>query len=175
MTYAHPTVLTVLLAALLLPAGALAAGPLADAPVEPGCGLLADGGGSGSDDSKSCLKCHTAAAHGAHPVEVDYAQARSRRGFGRTSFRPLAEVSARGVRLVEGKVTCVTCHSGSSRLPAHLASPAGTDNDLGQPSPRYRAAMASAASGRRPRQDPTALCISCHLMGESPSLLAGSR
>jgi hypothetical protein len=173
MTDARATASLLLLAALLLPAGVLAVGPLADAPSEPGCGLLVAGGGSG--DSKSCLKCHTAAAHGAHPVEVDYAQARSRRGFGSSSFRPLAEVTARGVRLVEGKVTCVTCHSGSSRLPAHLAPPAGTDNDRGLPSPRYRAAMASSASGRRPHQDPTALCVSCHLMGESPSLLAGSR
>jgi hypothetical protein len=161
MTHAHATARIFLLAALLLPAGALAAGPLADGSAEPGCGLLAADGGSG--DSKGCLACHAESAHGIHPVEVDYAAAEARR-FRRSGFRPVAEVVARGVRLVDGKVTCVTCHSGTSRTVARLALPPVGDGLVVAPNPRLRVINASYG-GNRTAPDPTALCIVCHQMG----------
>jgi hypothetical protein len=163
MMNANPTVPALLLAALLLPAGVLAGGPLDDAPSEPGCGLLAAGGGS--VDSKSCLGCHAESAHGIHPIEVDYAAAEARR-FRRSGFRPMAEVVARGVRLVDGKVTCVTCHSGTSRLVARLALPPVGDGVAVAPNPRLRVINASyGGGGNRVAPDPTALCIVCHQMG----------
>ena len=66
-----------------------------------------------------------------HPVDVDYAAAAQRRP---DSFTPVAALP-REVLLLDGKITCVTCH--------HPDSPE-----------RFRVALS---------MDRSALCFSCHL------------
>jgi len=57
------------------------------------------------------------AMHRSHPVDVDYATAEMRKPH---LFHPAASLPASLV-LPGGKVTCVTCHDGASREPAHAA------------------------------------------------------
>jgi hypothetical protein len=72
--------------------------------------------------SLRCVACHdgssgvpvtigpAGAGHGDHPVEVDYGWTASRSP---KRYVPLARLPAE-IRLVDGKVTCTTCHDGAS-------------------------------------------------------------
>ena len=76
-------------------------------------------------DSFKCLSCHDGTVaksvvgsdpHGEqHPVEIDYAP-RAAQGYGRLVPRPPPALV-----LTNGKVTCMTCHDGSSSEPHHTA------------------------------------------------------
>jgi hypothetical protein len=55
-------------------------------------------------------------------VDQDMARARSLGGSG-PSLRPAAEVVKRGVFLADGKVSCLTCHDGSSTWKYKIALP----------------------------------------------------
>jgi hypothetical protein len=96
------------------PASAAASGPC----------ILVQGSGNGAT-TRDCTACHVGLeGRHSHPVDVDHESARFRsmRGSG-PSLRPAAEVVKRGVFLADGKVTCLTCHDGSSPWKAKLALP----------------------------------------------------
>jgi predicted CXXCH cytochrome family protein len=79
--------------------------------------------------SLRCVACHDGATaigvtigpagggHGDHPVEVDYGSIAAQRP-GR--YVPLARLPA-DVPLVDGKVTCTSCHDGASRHAGRVA------------------------------------------------------
>ncbi len=80
--------------------------------------------------SARCLGCHDGSVAAAieldtrpggigasHPVEVDYAQAAARQP---RRYHPAATLP-REVPLVNGKVTCTSCHDGASPDPKHVA------------------------------------------------------
>lgn len=86
--------------------------------------ILVQGSGNGAT-IRDCTACHVGLeGRHSHPVDVDHESARFRamRGSG-PSLRPAAEVVKRGVFLADGKVTCLTCHDGSSPWKAKLALP----------------------------------------------------
>jgi predicted CXXCH cytochrome family protein len=98
----------------------LAVAPGSAPPAESLCELQqADRARAGA---RGCLACHDgsiasgqmARAHeggsGAHPVDVDYHLSHARRP---DAFHAPAALPA-NLRLVDGKVTCTTCHDGSS-------------------------------------------------------------
>jgi len=78
--------------------------------------------------SLRCVACHdgssgmavtigpAGAGHGDHPVEVDYAAVAARQP-GR--YVPLTQLPE-DVPLVDGKVTCTSCHDGASRHPGRV-------------------------------------------------------
>lgn len=82
-------------------------------------------------DSSECLGCHDGTIADSvgfstpirrtesHPVGVAYDDAQAR---GRARLRPRADLAAALV-LVDGKVECTTCHSGTSSEPARAALP----------------------------------------------------
>jgi len=92
----------------------------ASAAAPPGCLLLRDEDRRSS--SSDCQGCHGRTEHSGHPLEVSYEEARFR-GAGGMSLRPQAEARERGAFLPEGKVRCVSCHDGRSRLRYRLAIP----------------------------------------------------
>jgi len=89
--------------------------------------------------SSRCVECHDGSVvpfvlhrrsiGTSHPVDVDYPTAGGSRGM----LRPAAALPD-SLPLVEGQVTCTTCHSGTSRY-------------------RWRTSMPLAKS---------ALCVACH-------------
>jgi hypothetical protein len=141
-------------------ASALALSLPAAAP-EEGCALLRPG--AEASPATGCLHCHhsaAGAAHAAHPVDVDYAQAARRAPF---AFRTPEQVVARGILLPEGMLRCATCHDARSPWKHKLALPPGSPVraavDLRDP----RTLQAPAAPlppgsdvGRKP------LCLGCH-------------
>jgi predicted CXXCH cytochrome family protein len=89
-----------------------------------------------SATTATCLSCHDGLsasgigysspgvagarfAHGSHPVDVDYNRASMKP---QAQYRPLSALPSSLV-LTDGKVTCVTCHDGSSSEPAHTSLP----------------------------------------------------
>ena len=74
-----------------------------------------------------CMQCHdgtlaaavshkiTVKAESSHPIEVGYATALSRQ-----VVRPVGQLP-KAIVLVDGKVTCTSCHDGRSREPARVA------------------------------------------------------
>jgi hypothetical protein len=74
--------------------------------------------------SSRCLACHDGTSGQclglSHPVEVDYARA-AMRDPGR--YVPASALPA-DVPLVNGRVSCVSCHDGASTHPAHTVEPA---------------------------------------------------
>jgi hypothetical protein len=151
------------------PASAAASGP---------CSLI-QGSGNGAT-TRDCTACHVGLeGRHSHPVDVDHESARFRsmRGSG-PSLRPAAEVVKRGVFLADGKVTCLTCHDGSSPWKAKLAlppdallrepvkpgSPQTYDPEQMRPSTMKGL---TATSGRQllpagTEVSPTPLCKACH-------------
>lgn len=65
-------------------------------------------------DVEGCLQCHDDMKEHSHPVMVDYPVAGAEKGYA-----PLAEVEQAGIRIVEGRVTCVACHDVSNAAPGH--------------------------------------------------------
>jgi hypothetical protein len=86
--------------------------------------ILVQGGGNGAT-TRDCTVCHVGLeGRHSHPVDVDHESARFRSMSGSgPSLRPAAEVVKRGVFLADGKITCLTCHDGSSPWKAKLALP----------------------------------------------------
>ncbi|HEY3448489.1 MAG TPA: cytochrome c3 family protein [Myxococcales bacterium] len=78
--------------------------------------------------SFTCLACHdgsiatslhTNLGDGSHPVERDYREAAADPA---RRLTPVSQLSRRLV-LVDGLVTCTTCHDPKSSRPSHLAMP----------------------------------------------------
>ncbi len=88
-------------------------------------GLTVESDGS----SAQCLACHDGSTAGAvsyctvqcdfrsssHVIEKDYPPRRNR-----DSFASVAEVTAKGVKLINGKVTCISCHDLKNPARFHL-------------------------------------------------------
>lgn len=118
--------------------------------------------------SADCLGCHSQREHASHPVEVDYAQAQRGGGMMARDLRPVAELQRRGVRLVNGKVTCLTCHDARSPAANRIALPpeavvtAAVDmrrhGSLAQPAVAQRLADVQEGTAVSPK----ALCTACH-------------
>ncbi len=145
-----------------------------------GCMLPRDGSDGASP--RQCLGCHGASIreHTSHPVEVDY-EAGGRAASGMGSLRPLGEAVRRGAFLPDGKVRCVSCHSGRSRWRYRLAIPADAEvrpavhpGDARTYESAFPAAV-PAAAGFSARQRAAMLpdgfevgvkplCLSCHPM-----------
>lgn len=113
------------------------------AAAEGGGPCALDGADRATTRVAACTGCH--GPHGVgfalaatHPVDVDYAAAAAG-SSGERALRPASKVP-RDLVLVDGAVTCTTCHDARSRLPFRLAR-----------------------SGAR------ALCVACHVVGEDPS------
>jgi hypothetical protein len=145
----------------------------------PGACILVAGSGNGST-TRDCTACHVGLeGRHSHPVDVDHESARFRsmRGSG-PSLRPAAEVVKRGVFLADGKITCLTCHDGSSPWKAKLALPPDAllrepvkpgnpqtyDPDQMRPSTMKGL---TAATGKQllpagTEVSPTPLCKACH-------------
>jgi hypothetical protein len=144
-----------------------------------GACILVPGSGNVAT-TQDCTACHLGFAQGhSHPVDVnqDSARSRSMRGSG-PSLRSAAEVVKRGVFLADGKISCLTCHDGSSPWKAKLALP--PDAQLrepvkpGNPETYDPAQMRpstmkglTATTGRRllpagTEVSPTPLCKACH-------------
>lgn len=113
------------------------------AAAEGGGPCALDGTDRATTPVRACTGCH--GPHGVgfalaatHPVDVDYAAAAA----ASTGDRALRTASTlpRDLVLVDGVVTCTTCHDARSRLPFRLAR-----------------------SGAR------ALCVACHVVGEDAS------
>ena len=83
-------------------------------------------------------------------------------------LRPVAELQRRGVRLVNGKVTCLTCHDARSPAANRIALPpeavvtAAVDmrrhGSLAQPAVAQRLADVQEGTAVSPK----ALCTACH-------------
>ncbi len=82
-------------------------------------------------ESVACLVCHdgtvatsmhvpvTADEGGSHPIEIDYELSRLRHPFG---LKP-AMVLPQALPLVNGKVSCTTCHDARSQTPSRTSMP----------------------------------------------------
>jgi hypothetical protein len=146
------------------------------APAPRGCLLVP--GATNVATTRDCTACHVGfEGNHSHPVDVDHEAARFRSRSGST-LRPAAEVVKRGVFLADGKVTCLTCHDGTSPWKAKLALP--PDAQLREPvkpgnpqtyDPSQMAPSAmkglTAATGKQvlppgTEVSPTPLCKACH-------------
>jgi hypothetical protein len=121
--------------------------------------------GSETATSHTCLACHTRLHHGGHPYDVDYPRSGGRRDD--RALRPLAEVTRRGITLVDGQVACATCHDGKSPWRYRIKLPPGT-----RPTPAVD--LARRVTYERPETLPPpragddvakkALCLACHAL-----------
>lgn len=68
------------------------------------------------NDTKSCFACHTDMTDHSHPVMIEYPPVGKEKGYATA-----ADVERAGIKLVDGKVTCITCHDLTNIDPAHLA------------------------------------------------------
>ncbi len=119
-----------------------------------------------------CLSCHdgvTARApfpravvpgkpyrsRGSHPVGMRYDIAASRQP---DRYRPRAALNPR-IQLIDGKVSCVSCHEVRGPSRAALAA-LGSDGPAAHPAGRDR--RACTTSGRLTVRSGTDLCLSCH-------------
>lgn len=147
----------------------VSATPAAAATAASTC-LLAPGSGNTATTS-DCTACHaTHRGSRSHPVDVFQMQS--------PSLRPAAEVVRRGVFLLDGKVSCLSCHDGSSpwkykialppdaklREPVKPGDPSTYDPTQMAPS---RMAGLTATTGRQvlpagTEVSPTPLCKACH-------------
>ena len=126
-----------------------------------GCALLL--AGSDTLPTTDCVNCHRSAmgSH-SHPVDTDYAYASSRP---RSGLRPMADVVKRGLLLVDGKISCTTCHDSRSPWKYRLALPPGAvvrPSVVAGDATTYDSPAAIAPPqpgadvGRKP------LCLACH-------------
>jgi cytochrome c2 len=130
-------------------------------PLDARCRL---GEAAGRLASDACLACH--AAHGGHPVDLEYAV---RAAYRARDLRSAREVVARGVFLPDGYLRCQTCHDARSPWKHRLALPPGAPVRPGV-NPRIRASYTGQASGVpvAPGEavTPTPLCRACHTIGD---------
>jgi hypothetical protein len=145
--------------------------PAAGASAAGTC-LLAPGSGNVAA-TRDCTACH-ASYQGSHSHPVDVYQD----GVRSSGLRPSAEVIRRGVFLADGKVSCLSCHDGSSPWKYKIALPPdaklrepvkpgdATTYDPARMAPSRMAGL-TATTGRQilpagTEVSPTPLCKACH-------------
>ena len=102
--------LSLLLGSLML--GAACATPLPPKMIDH------QGGQVDVNDAGSCLSCHTDMKEHSHPVMINYPPDGSKKGYAAAS-----DVERTGIKLIDGQVTCITCHDLMNTESAHLAKP----------------------------------------------------
>jgi hypothetical protein len=125
--------------------------------------------------SESCVACHRVGSGSNHPFDVDYATAIAMHPY--SGLRSPEEVVKRGVFLVEGKVSCRTCHDPRSPWENHIALPPGarptpavnprdrqTYEDGPERTARIRELQHPQVGGERRKVSAKPLCLVCHAL-----------
>lgn len=115
-----------MLALVFAAAGCFLAPPRLDAEQIDHHGVLAESEGS----AKDCIACHDPSLAGSasyctakcglvtsHSIDVDYPPANNRELYASSE-----EVTAKGIRLISGKVSCISCHNLKNPERFHLAA-----------------------------------------------------
>ena len=66
------------------------------------------------NDANTCMNCHDDMKGHSHPVMVSYPPAGEEK-----EYASVAAVRKSGIKLLDGKVTCVTCHDLTNPQPSH--------------------------------------------------------
>ena len=66
------------------------------------------------NDATACLRCHDNMKDHSHPVMVAYPPAVKEK-----EYASVAVVEKSGIKLLDGKVACVTCHDLTNPQPSH--------------------------------------------------------
>ena len=66
------------------------------------------------NDIGACLQCHEDMGDHSHPVMIPYPPKNKKK-----EYPPVSEVTKAGIKLQDGKITCITCHDLNNPEPYH--------------------------------------------------------